>query len=77
VGCFKASPPVAGVSRPTEAARPHSTTASSFHHYAPAKKLEGVERGLVLDLRSSFGLVEEELGLRVIAKAGEVHRGAA
>jgi len=40
-----------------------------------SQKLEGVDEGLVIDLLSCFGLVEEELGVSVIAKAGEVHRG--
>ena len=40
------------------------------------QKLERVEQGLVVQFMSCFGLVEEELGFRVIAKPGEVHRRA-
>ena len=39
------------------------------------QKLEGVDEGLVVDLLTGLGLVEQELGVPVIAKAGEVHRG--
>jgi hypothetical protein len=36
------------------------------------QKLERVEGGLIVDRLSSFGLVEDELGLWMIAKPGEV-----
>jgi hypothetical protein len=39
------------------------------------QKLEGVHEGLVIDWLSCLGLIEEELGVSVIAQAGEVHRG--
>jgi hypothetical protein len=39
------------------------------------EKLERVDEGLVVDLLSCLGLVEEELGVPVISKTGEVHRG--
>jgi hypothetical protein len=39
------------------------------------EKLERVDESLVVGLLSCFGLVEEELGVLVIANAREVHRG--
>ena len=40
------------------------------------KELEGVDEGLVVEVLRSLGLVDEKLGVRVIAEAGEVHRGS-
>jgi len=40
------------------------------------EKLERVDERLVVDLLSCFGLIEEELGVPVISKTGEVHRGS-
>jgi len=37
------------------------------------QELEGVETGLTVDVVSGFGLVEDELGVRMVAKSGEVH----
>jgi hypothetical protein len=39
------------------------------------QKLERVDEGLVVEVLSGLGLVEEELGFLVIAKAGDVDRG--
>jgi hypothetical protein len=37
------------------------------------QELEGVDEGLVVEVLKSPGLVDEELGVRMIAEAGEVH----
>jgi len=39
-----------------------------------AKKLEGVYDTVVVEVMSGLGLVEDELGLWMLAKPGEVHR---
>jgi len=39
----------------------------------PGEKLERVESCLFIDVVSGFGLVEDELGARMVAKPGEVH----
>ena len=44
-----------------------------FFEGRPTAKLERVETGLTVDVVSGFGLVEEELGVRMVAKSGEVH----
>ena len=41
-----------------------------------SQKLQGVETGFIVDLVTGFGLVEDEPGVLMIAKAGQVHRGA-
>jgi len=38
-----------------------------------SQELERVETGLLVELVSGFGLVEDELGVRMVAKSGEVH----
>ncbi len=38
------------------------------------QKLKRVSDGLIVELLRSLRLVEQELGVRVVAKAGEVHR---
>ena len=37
------------------------------------EELERVEIGIIVDVVSGFGLVEDELGVRMVAKSGEVH----
>jgi hypothetical protein len=40
------------------------------------QKLEGVDDTVVVEVMSGLGLVEDELGVWMIAKPGEVHRRA-
>jgi hypothetical protein len=40
------------------------------------EKLERADEGFIVEFMRSLGLVDEEPGIRVIAKPGEVHRRA-